>query len=78
MSHVRPEDKTPRARRSDCRKGRHTYGESQGIGAGLLRRVCELCSAVTIDLTNADELTTPLPQPQPNILSLTAQQSEAS
>ncbi len=78
MSHVRPEDKTPRARRSDCRNGRHTYGESQGIGAGLLRRVCELCSAVTIDLTNADELTTPLPPPQPNILSLTAQQSEAS
>ncbi|MEA1901918.1 MAG: hypothetical protein U9N56_00160 [Actinomycetota bacterium] len=79
MSHVRPEQK---ARKSDCRKGRHTYGESQNVGAGLLRRVCDLCSTVTIDLTQADEVTSPVLKSRSSILTMAAEtmaaeQSEA-
>jgi len=77
MSHVRPEDKSTRARRNDCRKGRHTYGESQHVGAGIVRQVCDVCSAVTIDLTSADELRVPVLRSKSSILDMTAQQSEA-
>ena len=76
MSHLRPDDKTARHRRSDCRKGRHQYGESQNIGAGIVRRVCEVCADVTIDLTNAEELTKPVVKKQDTIISMAAQQSE--
>lgn len=76
MSHLGPSAKRPRHRRADCRKGRHEYGESQNVGAGILRRVCRVCAAVSIDLTKADELTKPvLPNPH-SILSLAAQQAE--
>ena len=78
MSHVRPNDKIARHRRSDCRKGRHQYGESQNIGAGIVRRVCEVCAYVTIDLTSADELETPLVRKQGSVSSTVAQQSETS
>lgn len=77
MSHLGPIDETPRRRRADCRKGIHDYGEPQNIGAGILRRVCGLCAMVTIDLTNADELTAPLIPNQTSIIELAAQQSEA-
>lgn len=77
MSHIGPTNKEPRQRRSDCRKGRHEYGEPQNIGAGILRRVCALCAMVTIDLTSADELTTPLIPNQTSILSIADQESEA-
>ncbi|MGH3650051.1 MAG: hypothetical protein ACRDU9_05020 [Acidimicrobiia bacterium] len=60
MSHLRPEDKPSKHTRSSCRKGRHFFGESQNIGAGILRRVCETCGEVTIDLTGVDEVTTPV------------------
>lgn len=59
MSHLRPEDRDKRAR-TTCRKGRHYYGESQSIGAGIKRRVCEECGEVTIDLTGVEEVTTPV------------------
>ncbi len=59
MSHLGPEAKH-RHRISSCRKGRHRYGESQHIGAGMLRQICEVCNAVTIDLTGADELSDPV------------------
>lgn len=39
-----------------CLVGWHHYGENHGVGAGILRRVCEVCGAVTIDLRGADEL----------------------
>lgn len=70
MSHLRPEDRSVKHSRAACRKGRHYYGEPQKIGAGILRRVCEACGEVTIDLTNADELTTPVLRHSPNISSL--------
>ena len=62
---------------SDCRKGHHEYGEAQNVGAGILRRVCITCSGVTIDLTNAGELPTPLFNTQSSIISFTARHSEA-
>ena len=60
MSHLRPEDRSSKHRRSACRKGRHFFGASQHIGAGITRQVCEICGEVTIDLTKADELTSPI------------------
>lgn len=75
MSHLRPEDK--KHKKSDCRKGRHVYGVSQHIGAGILRRVCQSCARVTIDLTKADELKEPATPGQSSTLSLAAQQLEA-
>lgn len=53
MTHVRPGDKAARVKAS-CRRGVHVYGEAQHIGAGIMRRVCTRCSAVTIDLTDAE------------------------
>ena len=76
MSHVRPEDKSTRTRRADCKKGRHTYGESQSIGAGLLRRVCDLCAWVTIDLTGAEELKSPVFKSHSSILSMASRQAD--
>lgn len=58
VSHLRPEDKS-KPTTSNCRKGRHAYGESQDIGAGIERRVCETCGEVTIDLTGAEPLQAP-------------------
>lgn len=40
--------------------GRHHFGESRGIGGGIERRVCQTCGEVSIDLTGADEPTTPV------------------
>ena len=73
MTHLRPEAKATRHKRSDCRKDNHNYGEEQNIGAGILRRVCATCGAVSIDLTSADELKTPIQRNQTNILSMTRQ-----
>ncbi len=78
MSHVHPDIRTQKHRRSDCRKGHHEYGEPQHIGAGILRRVCGTCSDVTIDLTGAGELTTPLVSSQSNIISLTSKHSKST
>ncbi len=36
---------------SECRDGRHRYGPITEIGAGLRRKPCKVCNAVTIDLT---------------------------
>jgi hypothetical protein len=77
VSHLHPEPESQKHRRADCRKGRHDYGGPQSIGAGLLRSVCSLCAAVTIDLTDADELTTPVVSPQSNIIAMTARHSES-
>lgn len=52
MSHLGPEAKG-RHRLSHCRKGRHVYGPSQSVGAGIERQVCRVCNDVTIDLTQA-------------------------
>ncbi|HJS71421.1 MAG TPA: hypothetical protein VJ858_01725 [Acidimicrobiia bacterium] len=60
MSHLRPEDRSLKSIRASCRKGRHFYGESQNIGAGITRQVCQTCGEVTIDLTGAYELTEPI------------------
>lgn len=70
MSHLRPEDRSFKHSRAACRKGRHLYGESQNIGAGILRRVCDICGEVTIDLTKADGLTAPILRPTKTISSL--------
>lgn len=60
MSHLRPEDRSPKKSRSACKKGRHYYGESQSIGAGIVRQVCETCGEVTIDLTGVDGVSAPV------------------
>ncbi|HEX6301002.1 MAG TPA: hypothetical protein VF148_11100 [Acidimicrobiia bacterium] len=60
MSHLRPDDRSRKHRRSACRKGRHLFGKAQNIGAGITRQVCETCGEVTIDLTGARVPTTPL------------------
>ena len=78
VSHLRPEDKIQKHRRSDCRKGRHDYGEAQNVGAGIRRQVCTECGEVTIDLTGADELRKPVISNGTNILSIAAHQTEAS
>lgn len=55
-----PDDRSGKHRKSACRKGRHLFGETQNIGAGITRQVCETCGAVTIDLTRAHEPTIPV------------------
>lgn len=75
MSHLSPEDRSERHRRSSCRRGRHDYGAYQNIGAGIIRRVCDACGSVTIDLTNADELKAPVVPSRDNILKLVARKA---
>lgn len=70
VTHVRPEDRRPRHRRSACRKGRHDYSEPQHIGAGIVRQVCDACSAVTIDLTGAYEAKSVVVSDNRGIISL--------
>lgn len=77
MSHIRPEEKQ-KHRRSDCRKGRHLYGEAQNVGAGIRRQVCIECGDVTIDLSHADELTKPVLPDKSNIISIASEQTERS
>jgi hypothetical protein len=38
----------------------HDYGAMQDIGAGIARRVCATCNAVTIDLTGTYEPAEPV------------------
>jgi hypothetical protein len=71
VSHIRPEPKAPKRRKSDCKKGLHDYGATQNIGAGIARRVCARCSAVTIDLTSTYELGAPVKSSHPSITSMT-------
>ena len=78
MSHLRPEDRSTKHRRSDCKKGRHIYGEAQSIGGGIRRQVCTECGTVTIDLSGADELTTPVRANGTIAATRTPEQSEAS
>lgn len=54
MTHIRPEPKAPKHRIADCRKGSHEYGDGQHIGAGIMRRMCQTCAYVTIDLTGSE------------------------
>lgn len=61
MSTSRPAPKaSDRHRKAECRKGRHHFGSNQNIGAGITRRVCDTCSAITIDLTGSYELAYPV------------------
>lgn len=62
MSHLRPEDRSIKHRRSECRKGQHLFGLAQNIGAGITRQVCETCGEVSIDLTGVHEPSTPVIQ----------------
>gem|GEM_PF-6506364 len=43
-----------RRARAQCRENRHRYGSAAPIGAGITRRVCLACGAVSIDLTGAE------------------------
>ncbi len=78
MSHLRPSDRVGKHRRSDCKRGRHLYGESTDIGAGITRQVCSECGAVTIDLSGASELTEPIVLNGKGLFSKLAQRTEAS
>lgn len=60
VSHVRPRP-SKRDSRPNCRKGIHSFGPTQEVGGGISRRVCDRCSAVSIDLTGAYEMATPSP-----------------
>jgi hypothetical protein len=59
VSHVRPKAGKRRRDKPNCRKGIHLFGPAQEVGGGITRRVCELCSAVSIDLTGAHPMGTP-------------------
>lgn len=41
----------PRRLPQNCRAGAHRYGPGNTVGPGILRRVCQECTAVSIDLT---------------------------
>ena len=75
VTHLRPEDRRPRQRRLACRRGRHEFGEPQHIGAGIVRQVCDVCSAVTIDLTGAYEAKTALISDNRGIISLVTRET---
>jgi hypothetical protein len=71
MSHLRPGEKARRHKLSSCKKGHHSYGEPQYIGAGIVRQVCLTCATVTIDLTGAEDfLEEPVVHPHRSIWSL--------
>ncbi len=72
MSHLRPDDRPQRHRKSECRKGRHAFGEAQNVGGGITRQVCAVCSVITIDLTGADGLTSPLVQTHARLRAMRA------
>lgn len=72
MSHLRPEDRAPRHRRSACKKGRHDYGDPQHVGGGITRQVCRACGDVSIDLTTAYEGERPIVSENRGIISLIA------
>ena len=38
-----------------CRGGHHRFGQPASVGGGILRRVCELCGDVSLDLRPAEE-----------------------
>ncbi len=42
-----------RARKNGCKHGHHRLGEAVPVGGGIMRRTCELCGAVNLDLTEA-------------------------
>jgi len=44
-----------RRARVECRENKHRYGSPTPVGAGIQRRVCLACGAVSIDLTGADD-----------------------
>lgn len=70
MTHVRAEAQTTKHRISACRKGRHDFGAFQNVGAGIMRRLCETCGTVSIDLSQADELKGPVVTTHSTIESL--------
>jgi hypothetical protein len=74
VSHLRPEDRGKPSRNA-CRKGRHHYGESRNIGAGIQRRVCDICGEVTIDLTGVEEVTKPVSRTTRRIGTLSSNDS---
>ena len=41
----------PRRLPQECRNGAHRYGRGTSVAPGILRRVCEHCAGVSIDLT---------------------------
>jgi hypothetical protein len=55
VSHINYEEARRRERKSACRGDRHKYGRPRLVGAGITRKVCRRCGAVTIDLSGAEE-----------------------
>ncbi len=45
-----------RKARQACREGVHRFGAGSDVGGGILRRICGVCGAVSIDLTASDEV----------------------
>lgn len=53
--HERPGRRDRRVARHNCHAGQHRYGSPKEIGAGIIRRICDACSAVSIDLTGVPD-----------------------
>lgn len=49
--HMRP--RSQRKALLSCRSGNHRYGTATAVGGGMTRRACDVCSAITIDLSQA-------------------------
>ena len=61
----RPVIRTKRGRsrqmRDGCKRGSHTFGPEQQIGGGIVRLICDVCGAVSIDLREATDPVTEVP-----------------
>jgi hypothetical protein len=66
MSPLTPETR-PRHKLSWCKKGNHNYGETQMVGGGITRQVCQTCWVVTIDLTSVDRMAEAHPHGRPTL-----------
>jgi len=50
-------DTTRRRRKArvQCRQEHHRFGSAQPVGGGIVRRVCNACGSVSIDLSEIDD-----------------------
>ena len=58
MTDEQPRRRHSRVRRkalASCKEGTHRFGSGSHIGGGILRRICDACGAISIDLTAAED-----------------------
>lgn len=44
-----------RKARIECRQEHHRFGSAQPVGGGIVRRICDACGSISIDLTEVDD-----------------------